>query len=127
MDRLGGEPGVPPSQLEALSAILVNSHSFVHAAMALESGLYRTQPVAMRPATAEFAAKVDEVLAAIAESLRTGQPPARDLPDLRAAHNRIIGSPEALTTRYNLVNVETDRIVNSLNTLLDYLSQRSNH
>ena len=81
VDRLGGEPGVPPSQLEMLSAILVNSHSFVHAAMALESGLYRTQPVAMRPATAEFAAKVDTVLEAIAESLRTNQPPPHDLPE----------------------------------------------
>jgi uncharacterized membrane protein YccC len=127
VDRLGGEPGVPPSQLETLSAILVNSHSFVHAAMALESGLYRTQPVAMRPATASFAGNADQVLAAIAESLRTGQPPPRDLPDLREAHNQIIGSPVALTSRYDLVNVETDRIVNSLNTLLDYLSQRSNH
>jgi uncharacterized membrane protein YccC len=127
VDRLGGEPGVPASQLETLSAILVNSHSFVHAAMALESGLYRTQPVAMRPATADFAAKVDTVLAAIAESLRTGQPTPRDLPDLREAHNHIIGSAEALTSRYNLVNVETDRIVTSLKTLLDYLSQRSNH
>jgi uncharacterized membrane protein YccC len=127
VDRLGGEPGVPPSQLETLSAILVNSHSFVHAVMALESGLYRTQPVAMRPATADFAAKVDQVLAAIAESLRTDQPTPRDLPDLREAHNHIIGSPEALTNRYNLVNVETDRIVTSLKTLLDYLSQRSNH
>jgi uncharacterized membrane protein YccC len=121
VDRLGGEPRVPPAQLETLSAILVNSHSFVHAVMAMESGLYRTQPVAMRHATADFAAKADRVLAAIAESLRTSQPPPRDLPDLREAHNRIIGSPEALTSRYNLVNVETDRIVTSLNTLLDYL------
>jgi hypothetical protein len=79
----------------------------------------------MRPATADFAAKVDTVLSAIAESLRTGEPPPHDLPDLREAHNQIIGSPEALTSRYNLVNVETDRIVTSLKTLLDYLSSRS--
>ncbi len=127
VDRLRAEPGVPAAQLETLTAILVNSHSFVHAVMALESGLYRTQPVVMRPATADFAAKVDRVLSVIAKSLRTHQPPPRDLPDLREAHNEIIGSPEAMTNRYTLVNVETDRIVTSLNTLLDHLSQRSNH
>ena len=121
VDRLRGEPRVSTDLLNTLSAILVNSHSFVHAAMALESGLYRTQPVAMRPATAEFAREVGHVLAAVSASLRSSQPPPRDLPDLREAHNRIMGSPEALTSRYNLVNMETDRIVTSLNTLLDYL------
>jgi hypothetical protein len=38
-----------------------------------------------------------------------------------------MGSPEALTSRYSLVNTETDRIVTSLNTVIDHLSQRSNH
>jgi uncharacterized membrane protein YccC len=119
VDRLRGEPGVAPGRLDMLSAILVNSHSFVHAAMALESGLYRTQPVRMRAATAVFAADVDKVLAAIAASLRSGEPLPRDLPDLREAHNRIVGSPES-GIRYTLVNTETDRIVTSLNTLMDY-------
>jgi uncharacterized membrane protein YccC len=119
VDRLRGEPLVQTEQLNVLSAILVNSHSFVHAVMALESGLYRTQPVAARPATLKFANETDEVLAAIAASLRTRAPLPRDLPLLREAHNRIIGSPEALTNRYTLVNIETDRIVTSLNTVLE--------
>ncbi|HZL56009.1 MAG TPA: FUSC family protein, partial [Bryobacteraceae bacterium] len=119
VDRMRGEPGVSPEQFNVFSAILVNSHSFVHAVMALESGLYRTQPVTMRPATAAFAAQVDRVLAAIENSLRNRAPMKRDLPDLREAHNLIVGSHEAAANRYTLVNVETDRVVTSLNTVAE--------
>jgi len=121
VDRARGEPGANPSEVKALDAILANSHSFVRVAMALESGIYRTKPVAIRPATSEFAAMVQDVLAACSASLRSRKPPPRDLPDLREAHNRIIGTPQSPHERYTLVNIETDRIVTTLNTIVEQL------
>ena len=52
---------------------------------------------------------------------RNRNPPPRDLPDLREAHNRIVGTPESQHERYTLVNIETDRIVTSLNTIVEQL------
>ena len=48
VDRLGGEPGVTATTMHHLHAIMVSSHSFVHAVMALESALYRTEMVPAR-------------------------------------------------------------------------------
>jgi uncharacterized membrane protein YccC len=122
VDRLAGEPRVAPETIRHLQAVLVSSHSFAHAAMAIEAALYRTQPVPARPATLAFAEAVDQTLAAAAEALRTGGALPRDLPDLRAAHNRIAGSEAVHAERYELVNVETDRITTSLNTLTENLN-----
>jgi uncharacterized membrane protein YccC len=119
VDRLAGEPNVWPQLLSTLNAIMVNSHNFVHAVMALESGVYRTRFVAARPATLQFAAETDVCLAAITRALRDGAPLPRNLPDLRESHNRILNTPHAAEDRYALVNVETDRIVTSVNTLLE--------
>lgn len=121
VDRARGEPGAKQKEIDALSAILAHSHSFVRAAMALESGIYRTRPVAIRPATVEFTKMVQDVLAVCVACLRAHKPPPRDLPDLREAHNRILGTPELAHTRYTLVNIETDRIVTSLNTIVEQL------
>jgi uncharacterized membrane protein YccC len=126
VDRLAGEPGAPADLLRHLHAILVSSHHFVHAVMALEAALYRTQPVPARPATLRFAEDVDRTLEAAAESLRTGRPLPQELPDLREAHNRIAGTEAVPAERYELVNVETDRITTSLNTLMENLGELGN-
>jgi uncharacterized membrane protein YccC len=119
VDRLTTEPGMAPERVLALNTVLVSSHSFVHAVMALESGLYQTAKVPPRRETFEFVALADETLAAIADALRRGVPLPRDLPDLRAAHNRILHSREPGSGRYTLVNIETDRITTSVNTLAE--------
>jgi uncharacterized membrane protein YccC len=122
VDRLAGEPGVSPETMHHLQTVLVSSHSFVHAAMALESAIYRTKPVPARPATLRFAAAVEQTLQAAASSLRTGHALPKDLPDLRAAHNQIAGSESTPAQRYELVNVETDRITTSVNTMTEHLT-----
>jgi hypothetical protein len=109
--------------MHTLQGVLVSSHSFVHAVMALESALYRTQPVPVRPATLRFAEAVDRTLAAAAAGLRIHRELPNDLPLLREAHNRIAGSETAPAARYELVNVETDRIVTSLNTMVEHLRE----
>ena len=113
----GAEPGVPPMRLTALDAILANSHRFIHAAISLEAGLVRSHPVPARDAFRVFTTHVDLNLYFLAASLRGSQVAAADLPDLREDHHALIGSGDPGVERYALVNVETDRITNSLNTL----------
>jgi uncharacterized membrane protein YccC len=119
VDRMSAEPGIRQEQVNTLNAILVNSHSFVHAVMALESGLYQTQRAPARSATMRFAAKVDLSLKAIEAALRESAALPNDLPDLREAHNQILQSPDPVMGRHTLVNVETDRITTSVNTLAE--------
>jgi uncharacterized membrane protein YccC len=114
--RLHNEPGVSPARLTTLDAILANSHRFIHAAMSLESGLARGRDVNARPAFIRFAADVDTTVDLLAADLR-GARIAGDLPDLREDHRQLLRSGGSRTDRYELVNIETDRITNSLNTL----------
>lgn len=117
VDRISGEPGISARELNTLNAILVNSHSLAHAAMAMEAALYRTPTAPPRSATLDFAEKVDGTLDAVSTALRHRTPLPDDLPDLRQAHNAILESHVAAADRYQLINVETDRITTSLNTL----------
>jgi uncharacterized membrane protein YccC len=115
--RLRSEPGVPASRLAALDAILANSHRFIHAAMSLEGGLVRSRPVPARDGFRVLTSHVDLTLYYLAAALRGSKIRAADLPDLREDHHALAGSGDPAVERYALVNVETDRMVNSLNTL----------
>ena len=96
---------------------MASSHRLVQAIMAFESGLYSSRPVPVREAFRPFADHVELTLYYLAAVLR-GSPITRDqLPDLREDHRALVHSGDPLTERYALVNVETDRITNSLNTL----------
>jgi uncharacterized membrane protein YccC len=117
IDRFSAEPGSLPASRKLLSGILASSHRLVHAAMALEAGLYTSQAVPAREAFQTFANHVELTLYYLASALR-GHPLTReDLPDLREDHHALVHSASAPGERYELVNVETDRITNSLNTL----------
>jgi uncharacterized membrane protein YccC len=122
VDRISAEPGVSPQRLNVLHAILVNSHVFVNAAMALESGLYHTERQEARPATLQFAEMAETTLSAAAAALLNGRQLPSDLPDLREAHNRIVEAHVSPSERYSLVNLEMDRIVTSLNTLCEQVA-----
>ncbi|MDE3166547.1 MAG: hypothetical protein KGN36_12140, partial [Acidobacteriota bacterium] len=111
------EGGVPTGRLTALEAILANSHRFIHAVMALEAGLYRSRPVPAREGFREFANAADTTLYFLAAYLRGAAAGASDLPDLREIQQALASSGNAREQRYALVNAETDRITNSLNTL----------
>jgi hypothetical protein len=102
--------------------MMVSSHSFVHAVMTIESALYRTESVPARAATLAFAQQVELTLAAASTSLRLRKALPRDLPDLRAAQKKIAGTELVAAARYELVNIETDRITTSVNTLIEHLA-----
>uniref|UniRef100_Q01YB3 Integral membrane bound transporter domain-containing protein n=1 Tax=Solibacter usitatus (strain Ellin6076) TaxID=234267 RepID=Q01YB3_SOLUE len=115
--RLRSEPGFPAERLTALNTILANAHRLIHAMMALEAGLFNSQPVPARPAFRTFANSVDATIYFLAAYLRGTPVRAGDLPDLREQHRTLRHSGDPRAERYQLVNVETDRVTNSLNTL----------
>ena len=123
IERLSAEPGTSAERVSLLGGMLASSHRVVHAMMALEAGLSGSQPVPAREAFGPFANDVELTLYYLAAGLR-GSPLARgNLPDLREDHHALVRSGDSLIERYALVNVETDRITNSLNTLSEELGR----
>jgi uncharacterized membrane protein YccC len=117
--RHSAEPRASKGRLRAITAMMASSHRLVHAVMSLETGLERTVDVKARPAFASFVAEVTQTLTHLAAQMRGGKVAAREFPDLRAAYRELAGQGSETVDRYVLVNIETDRIVNSLNTLAE--------
>jgi uncharacterized membrane protein YccC len=117
IDRLSVEPGVPAASVNLLSGMLASSHRLAHAMMALEAGLSLSHPVPVRDTFRTLANHIELTLHSLAAALRGSALSREELPDLREDHHALVGSGDSLTERYALVNVETDRITNSLNTL----------
>jgi uncharacterized membrane protein YccC len=115
--RVHLEGGVAPDRVTALQTILANSHRFIHAVMALEAALYRSQAAPARAETLTFTNHVDTTLYFLSAYLRGAPPGPDDLPDLRESHRAVAAAGDPQVGRYALVNIETDRITNSLNTL----------
>jgi uncharacterized membrane protein YccC len=111
------EPGTLPARATVIEAILADSHRFIHAVMSLEAGLLTSGAVPARAAFRTFANDVDLTLYFLASALRGSAIAPADLPDLREDHHALVSSGDSRVQRYALVNVETDRITNSLNTL----------
>ncbi|MCX6622951.1 MAG: FUSC family protein, partial [Acidobacteria bacterium] len=116
-DRFLAEPGASQESISLLNAILASSHRLVHAVMALEAGLARSRPAPARLPFGRFADDAELTLYYLAAILRGSALGAADLPELRAAHRQLLQSGDSHIERYALVNTETDRITNSLNTL----------
>ncbi|OLB94420.1 MAG: hypothetical protein AUI02_05295 [Acidobacteria bacterium 13_2_20CM_2_57_12] len=117
IDRLGAEPGTTTEQMHQLNALLASSHRFVHAVMALDAAWLHTAAVPARTAFRAFAADVEKTLELLAAALRGKHVQLNEFPDLREDHHILVQSGDPKIERYALVNVEADRIVNSLNTL----------
>jgi uncharacterized membrane protein YccC len=122
VDRLSAEPY--PSQvarLARLNDMLASSHRLVHALMAMEAGLFQSQFVKPRDAFRKFSHDVERTLYFLAASLRGSSIHPGDLPDLREDHHALVRSGDPQVGRYALVNIETDRVTNSLNTLREQI------
>jgi uncharacterized membrane protein YccC len=115
--RFRSEPGARFDRVTSLDAILANSHRFIHAVMSLEAGLARSRPVPARQAFYPFAADTVRTLSLLSAALHGAPTSLADFPNLREDHNALVRSPDPQTARYALVNLESDRITNSLNTL----------
>jgi hypothetical protein len=123
IDRVASEPGTTEQQLTQLNAIRASSHRFVHAIMAMDAGWLQTTQVPTRPPFKIFAADVKKTISQLVAASRGARVQESDFPNLRADHNQLIEYGGADTERYALVNVEADRITNSLNTLREQIME----
>jgi uncharacterized membrane protein YccC len=114
-ERLRGEPGTRPQQIDLLTAIRANVHRFVRATMALEAVPVGAEPV--REEFRDFTRDVEETLERLAMALRGEKLDVRKMADLREDHHRLMHATSYEMNRFGLVNEETDRMTNSLNTL----------
>jgi uncharacterized membrane protein YccC len=123
IERLSAEPGTTAKQINQLNAMLASSHRFVHALMALDAGWLHTAAVTPRAAFRPFAAHVEKTLDLLSAALRGKRVQMKEFPDLREDHHLLVQSGDQKIERYALVNVEADRIVNSLNTLREQVME----
>ena len=123
VDRLMVEPGVSKEQAGAAAAMLASSHRLIYALMALDAGIRSSAPVPPREAFKTFAKDFDLTLFLLAGALRGAPFAKKQLPDLREDHRVLLESGDPTAERYALVNVETDRLTNSLNTLREQVAR----
>jgi uncharacterized membrane protein YccC len=117
VERMRAEPGTRAKEAALLTGMLASSHRFVHAVMSVEAGIL---PAARPPIRTEFRAFTADVTSTLTGLIATLRNPRQHLPkslDLRESHRRLTESPVAPAEQYALVNVEADRMTNSLNTL----------
>jgi hypothetical protein len=119
--RLRVEPGTTSEQIDLLTAIMANSHRFVRATMALET-LASAAGLARREFQV-FASDVNKTLESLELALQGDKTALRHLPDLREDHRRLVNSSDSEVSRHALINEETDRMTNSLNTLTEQVLQ----
>jgi hypothetical protein len=107
----------------AATGLLANSHRFAHAVMAIEAELDHKREPPHSAALQTFVADVDTTLAAIALALRDPDQPPAAVPDLRAGQRALGAAAKAAELSYQAaaLTAETERITNSLNTILHLL------
>jgi len=118
VERYRAEPGASPERLERLMSMLASSHRFTHAAMSLEAELAASPARSVPGAVCTFFQDVDRTLAALVATLRDQREGGHGLPDLREDHTRLLNE---IGASFSLLNTETDRIANSLNTLREQI------
>ncbi|HVV46352.1 MAG TPA: FUSC family protein [Bryobacteraceae bacterium] len=116
VERMAGEPGITERQIVALNTVLVHSHSFVHAVMAMESHLYRARREATPAWMAGFAASVETALDALIARVSSTPPGAKRL-------KIDVQIPAPGTGGNEIAEVEADRIRVSLRSLAEEISR----
>jgi uncharacterized membrane protein YccC len=127
IDRLGSEPGTRREQIARLSAVLASSHRLIHALMALDAIFSHQPALASSPPLKNFLSKVETTLALLASTLRGVRVPAKDFPNLREEHRLMVRArtteANSALARFDSINIEADRITNSVNTLAEQIME----
>jgi uncharacterized membrane protein YccC len=127
IDRLGSEPGTTREQIGRLSAVLASSHRFIHALMALDAIFSHQPALANSSPLKNFMSKLEETLALLASTLRGVRVASKDFPNLREEHRLMVQSrtteANSALARFDSINIEADRITNSVNTLAEQIVQ----
>jgi uncharacterized membrane protein YccC len=121
MNRLDAEPGFSRERRLLLSSVQSSSNRLAHSLMALEAGGAHEFSPAGKEAFQVFANDVEKTLQLLSQFLRGGDVGPHDLPDLRHNFEAFIRTEESLNERHALVQTESDRITNSLNTLREQI------
>jgi len=117
VDRMRGEPGVSARQAASMNTILVHSHSFVHAIMAMESGLYQTRRDPLPAWLPGFGASVEQALETLSVALRN--------PEAGSRRSRIdVEMPTPGTGGNELIETDADRARTSLRSLGEEIAKR---
>jgi uncharacterized membrane protein YccC len=127
IDRLGSEPRTTREQIARLSAVLASSHRFIHALMALDAIFSHQPALASSSPLKNFIFKLENTLALLASTLRGVRVASKDFPDLREEHRLMVQSrttdASSALARFDSINIEADRITNSVNTLAERIMQ----
>jgi hypothetical protein len=123
VDRMQAEPGARAEEIALLIGMLASAHRFIHAVLSVEARILSAARPAIRDEFRVFAADVSKILEALAAELRGSRAPLEKWPDLREDHRRLTGNPLSAGEQYALVNVEADRMTNSLNTLREQVER----
>ena len=123
VDRMQAEPGTRHEEVALLIGMLASSHRFIHAVLSVEAGILPSARPTIRDEFRIFAGDVNKTLEALAAELRGSHPSTQKWPDLREDHRRLTQSPLSAGEQYALVNVEADRMTNSLNTLREQIER----
>jgi uncharacterized membrane protein YccC len=123
VDRMQSEPWTRADDIPLLTGMLASSHRFLHAVLSVEAGFVPGPSTKIRDEFRIFAGDVKIVLAGLAAELRRARPAGHKWPDLREDHRRLIQNPLGVIEQYALVNVEADRMTNSLNTLREQVDR----
>ena len=125
MDRLSSEPGTTREQMSRLNDVLSSSHRLVHSLMALDALFLQSPTLSHSPPLQTFASHVTRTLTLLASTLRGSRIPLKDFPDLREEYHVMIrargGALDAGGAQFDSINIEADRITNSLNTLAEQI------
>jgi uncharacterized membrane protein YccC len=122
VDRMQAEPGTRAEQLMLLTGMLASSHRFMDAVLSIEAGTLPGRP-AVRDEFRVFARDVNTMLEGLTAELRHARASIEKCPDLREDHRRLTESPVSAGEQYALVNIEADRMTNSLNTLREQVAR----
>lgn len=123
IDRLSAEPGTTREQMDGLNAIVASSHRFIHAAMALDAIVSQGSTLSTVPGWEMFSSQVEKTLSLLASALRGARTMPRDFPDLREDHRLLVKERSSTAGPFDAINVEADRMTNSVNTLAEQIMQ----
>jgi uncharacterized membrane protein YccC len=123
VDRMQVEPGTRAGEVTLLIGMLASSHRFIHAVLSMEAGVLVASRPSIRDEFRVFAADVIKTVQALAAELRGLRAPIEKWPDLREDHRQLTASPLSAGEQHTLVNVEADRMTNSLNTLREQMER----
>jgi uncharacterized membrane protein YccC len=126
IDRLSAEPGTTSEQISRLNAVLASSHRLIHAVMALDAIASRDANISFSAPLKNYIAAVEETLTLLASQLRGVRIPSKHFPNLREEYRLMVQArspqPGAPADRFDSINIETDRITNSVNTLAEQVN-----